>query len=465
MPNNLYWAGSEVSYDAYIAAVEKFTAISPKAYGVTESEEVERVPRLYSTIGNVALIEVSGAMVNQETWWNRYAGMTSYESIREALIYALEDESVSKIVMDISSPGGQVAGCEDTANLVSSISGIKQVSVFSDSVVSSAAYWLASAAHKRYTSKSAIWGSIGVLLRHAENSKMRADAGITDTVFRSGPWKGLGGREEKLSDLAKADFQEKIDYLAGVFVDAVAENLNITSAFVDEKMGKGREFVGAMAVDVGLCNSVKSFDAVISELQKADDTVGGIVMSKKSLSPQALAAMASGGTPEAQASSDTPAVGDAVVETPEVKAEGEQPEEKAEGEQPEVKAEGSAVEPTDKDLASALAKNELLTEQLGNKDKEIMELRMAAESNKTLETDLDALKVIAATITGNMQVALGATATDLSAHSASDLVAMHASTLTQFESSFKVGGKAAESSSDVESVAKEEIEGTGNVGF
>ncbi len=456
MPNNLFWAGSDTSYQLYLDAVKKFEGLSPDAYGsvVESDEEVKQIPRLYSVVGNVGLITISGALVNKESWWTRWAGMTSYESIREALVYALEDSSIEKILLDIASPGGQVAGCEDCANLVSEVSKIKEVSAFSDAYVASAAYWLGSAAHKRFTSKSAMWGSIGVIMRHAEISKMRKEAGITDTIFRSGPWKGIGGGEEKLSDLAKIDFQEKTDYLATVFVDSVAENLNITAAFVDETMGKGREFIGQQAVDVGLCSSVESFDAVISKLQVADDSAGGIIMPKKSLTPQAIAALAAGATPEAEGSSDVPAADasqEEVVVVPEAADENVEPDESV-----EVDASEKVL---DAEMTSVLAKNDLLTEQLAAATGENLKLKMAAESHEKELSGVDSLKVIASTFVNNMLIATGAAALDLSAHSASDIVALHATTAQTFESTFKAGGVA----SIATDAAKDEVEEIANL--
>lgn len=470
MPNNLFWAGSDTSYQLYLDAIKKFESISPEAYGsplVSSDEEVEKLPRIYTRVGTVGLITISGALVNKESWWTRWAGMTSYESIREALIFAMEDSSVEKILLDIASPGGQVAGCEDCANLVSKVSEIKEISAFSDAYVASAAYWISSAATKRYTSKSAMWGSIGVIMRHAEYSKMREDVGITDTIFRSGPWKGIGGSEEKLSTLAIKDFQEKTDYLANVFVDSVADNLNITAAFVDQTMGQGREFVGQQAVDVGLCTSVESFDAVIEKLQKTDKSVGGITMPKTGMTAQAIAAAASGASPEALASGDIPAVGDIEkVDTPEVPAT---PEIGAEGGTTEAGAEGGTTEANAADagkesgeegavapeLISALAKNELLTEQLATANADNLKLKMTAESHEKGAGDLDALKLIAAESINNKQIAMGSATTDLTAHSISDLVALHAATDETFKSTFKVGGVTKKTSTNKPEVTAE----------
>jgi len=437
---DLFWAGTDTSYQVYVSAVEKFSAMSPEAFGSpVQNGDEEQAPRLYSALGNVGVITIRGAMVNTESWWTRFAGMTSYESIREAVVYAFNDASVDRILLDIASPGGQVAGCEDTAKLVAEASKHKPISAFSDSSVASAAYWIASAADTRFTSKSAIWGSIGVIMRHAENSKMRTEAGIVDTIFRSGSWKGIGGSQEKLSALAVADFQEKTDYLANIFVEAVADNLNITAAYVEEKMGAGREFIGQQAVDIGLCTSVESFDAVVSKLQEAAESVGGSVM-KKILNPQALAAMAAGGGALEAASTAT-------TLTPEAAAALLVEEEAAaallaEASTPEAlaAAEAAAEPAVSAELTSALAKSDLLKEQMTAMSEEIFNLKTEAKTHQTELDTVPALKIIAASAINNMQVALGSAKSDLSAHSAADLATMHTATSTQFATNFKAGG-------------------------
>ena len=64
----------------------------------------------YDLVGPVAVIQVEGTLVQKLGTLRPYSGMTGYDGIRQNFLEALSDPAVEAIVLDIDSPGGEVAG-------------------------------------------------------------------------------------------------------------------------------------------------------------------------------------------------------------------------------------------------------------------------------------------------------------------------------------------------------------------
>ena len=141
---------------------------------------------------------------------------------------------------------------------------IKPVVSYSGSTMASAAYWLGSSAGRILAGKTAIVGSIGVVMTHVERSKQLADNGVKATVIRSGKYKQMANSVEPLSDEAKAELQALVDDLNQMFEATVAQNLGVSQKQVHEKMGQGREFLGAKAQAAGLVHGISNFDEALS---------------------------------------------------------------------------------------------------------------------------------------------------------------------------------------------------------
>lgn len=299
------WAGTEAALDDYLVA----STTGMEAYAGQTPEEPPEVPHLLEIQGSVGVISIKGPLTNRDSWINRFIGVTSYNDIREAMVYAAQAPEVEQIMMDIDSGGGAVAGVADTASLIRMVNDkVKPVSAFSDGVMASAAYWLGSSAGKVYASKTAMVGSIGVIATHMEQSEALKKAGIGVTVMRAGQYKALANGVEPLTAAAQTQMQEHLDGAYRVFVQHVAEARNVSYDMADSKMAQGREFMGEASVGAGLVDGMESFDSLFNKLSaKSIDTSANLIdnhqksfvqelgMGKKALSVTEIAALAEGG--------------------------------------------------------------------------------------------------------------------------------------------------------------------------
>ena len=217
----------------------------------------------------VAIIPVSGALVNKGSQIPSSSGMQGYNGILTMFSAALDDNSVESILFDMDSPGGEVSGLFDLCRLIKSSRDEKPIAAFIGEQATSAAYALASATGAIYTPETAEVGSIGVLVAHYDLSKQLEEKGVNVTLIHAGEHKVDGNPFEALSKEVQADIQLRVDSLREKFAALVAENRGL--AVEDVLATEAKTFEGAEAVQLGLADEIMSFNEVIETMSKKKD--------------------------------------------------------------------------------------------------------------------------------------------------------------------------------------------------
>lgn len=439
------WLGSQENYQSALDS----SAAADKAMmsGMSASSDPMDSFDLH---GSVAVIGVSGPLTNNDSFFGRLMGLTSYGQIRNSLIDAANSPDVKAIVLNIDSGGGSPNGLPDASTLVQRISasGIP-VYAYTGGMMASAAYWLGSSATKVFASPTATVGSIGVLATHMDMTKAMEMEGVTPTVIRAGSEKALVNPYEKLSPEALANAQQSVDKLYTVFIDAVAQHRGVSADVVASKMADGKEFGAKDAVKAGLIDGLSTLDTLVGAIQsnidlKKPQNGKEAAMKKKLMTPQAAALIAEGISPELALQTVPPT--DVPDETPDPVTPA--PEDISAA--PAVAAapsEGTPAAPVDSELVS------FLRTSLAAKDNDYMEAKLQVAD---LQRQLESFKVtqgplmsIVATRIQNMQIALNSSPADTAGLNAETLVNLHAGVHAQFTKTFPVGGVTAQPSTDV----------------
>jgi signal peptide peptidase SppA len=220
--------------------------------------------RGYDLVEGIAVIPVHDTLVQKNGTIRPYCGMTGYDGIRQAYLFALDDPEVKAVAFDVDSPGGEVAGCFDLVDTIYETRGTKPIWAILNEAAYSAAYAIASAADRMIVPRTGGTGSIGVVCCHVDWSKALDKEGITVTFIQYGEFKTDGSAEKPLGTEAQKRFQADIDQLGELFVETVARNRGISS---DKVRGtKAGTFLGQAGVDLGLADAVMAPDAAFREL-------------------------------------------------------------------------------------------------------------------------------------------------------------------------------------------------------
>lgn len=222
-------------------------------------------PRFTVEAGGIAVIELTGMMTKYGTSLSRQKGGTL--GVRRALRLAMDDPAITGVVLRIDSPGGTIAGTVDLADDVERAvaGGRKPVVAFIEDLAASAAFWVASQATRIIANRNAIIGSIGTYAVLRDTSKAAEKAGVIVHIVRSGEFKGTGVPGTPVTDAQLAEFQTTINQINDLFVQAVAVGRKLPVARVRE-LADGRVHVGANAVDLGLADSIGTFDETLAAL-------------------------------------------------------------------------------------------------------------------------------------------------------------------------------------------------------
>ena len=218
------------------------------------------------TRGSVVLVNVRGALQQFASPFG-----DSYEAIESRVAQAFaSDPKPSKVVLRISSPGGVVAGLNETiARLrrMSADAGIELVA-YVDELAASAAYGICCACDKVYSPPSGVSGSVGVISTMVSIVKHDEAEGIEFRIITSGKRKADGHLHAPISDDAvkaetarNAELASQFFALAGKARKMPPKKLEALEAGI---------FLGKAAVRAGLVDEVVSLDDLILALDTSE---------------------------------------------------------------------------------------------------------------------------------------------------------------------------------------------------
>lgn len=422
---------------------------------------------------NVALINISGSLVNRDSWYNRYYGMVSYQEIRRSVMLALADPAVDAILAMMNTPGGSASGADSMSSFFSKANKQKGFYAFAESDMCSGGYYLGAPARKIYAQRAASVGSIGVIMVHFDMLKMYEEFGIEPTVFRAGEFKALGTPYEHLDKKAKDNIQSQLKNYFDMFNDHVTMHRGFAnSEEMRETAGEGRVFMAEEAKSVGLVDYVAELEDTLEDVSikaskdagrrsqvAVNRSYGGSTMSAKKngnqdsdqpaevdLDAQTLAALASGASQEQLENVEKPEPQAEGGDKPAVEDEGGEPQAEG-GDKPEVEADAGGDKPEEKPASDASLSAEVvrLSKELGQAQAKVS----ALEGEKaTLATQVESQKTtiasqrnIVAAAVGHRQVALGFQPNDTSAMSDEQLVTLYGELDSQFKQRYSAGQK------------------------
>jgi ClpP class serine protease len=219
-----------------------------------------------STVRNgVAVIPVAGPLFRYGNLFTQISGATSMERLAADIGTVMRDDSIQAVIYDINSPGGEVDGVAETAEIIKSYRGVKPQTAFVSHLGTSAAYWLAAATDRVVVDKTAMVGSIGAVLSVVDTSARDEEMGIKRMEFVSSvsPDKRVNPFSEDADEAtrAKAKIQGLVDRIGQVFVEVVAGYRGMGEDEITRH--RGGLLLGSDAVLGGLADSVGTLEGLI----------------------------------------------------------------------------------------------------------------------------------------------------------------------------------------------------------
>jgi len=236
------------------------TLTQHNAAGMFGSPDREDKP--FAQVGDAAVIPISGTLLNR--FGGSYGYVTGYNAIRAQLNAAMSDPSIRRIVLDVNSPGGMVAGCFELADDIRAARAQKPILALVDGGMCSAAYAIGSQATRIVAAPSARVGSIGVVIMHINIGPALEKEGIEVTFIHAGERKVDGNPFQALSKEAKADWQASVDAILTDFVAAVVAGRDGKISDKAIRDTQARVYSASDALALGLVDAVSTPQAAFA---------------------------------------------------------------------------------------------------------------------------------------------------------------------------------------------------------
>lgn len=243
--------------------------------------------RSYRVVDGIAVLPVSGTLVNKFGYMRPVSGMTGYDGIIARVSEAQDDPDVEGILLDIDSGGGEVAGFFDAVEALAALRQQgKPLATLCYDMSCSAAQGIASVGSTRFITRNGVAGSVGVITAHRSYKDALEQSGMKVTLIYSGEHKADGHPYDDLPEEVLADIQTELNTIRGEFATVVAANTGMT---LDAVLGtEARTYRGQAAIDIGLAThmingfaAVAEFKQIIKEQRQSTVVMKGAAMSEE----------------------------------------------------------------------------------------------------------------------------------------------------------------------------------------
>jgi protease-4 len=181
----------------------------------------------------IAVIRVEGDI------WASYTA-----DISRALEEVGQDRAVRAVVLNVSSPGGEVSASEGLYFDILKLREIKPVVVSVDEMAASGAYYIASAADRIYAKPASMVGNIGVISILSEPDL------VDEVLITTGPFKLSGGPQEA--------YVRQMEMLKQTFLAAIMAQRQDRLQVGPEVLSRGEIYLGLQAQQMGLIDAIGS---------------------------------------------------------------------------------------------------------------------------------------------------------------------------------------------------------------
>lgn len=182
----------------------------------SSDDDLDDVAPPYEIVDGVAHIEFSGVVGKRlERWQVRWYGMQDLDTYDEQIAHAMDNDAVDSIVVSYDSPGGSVTGVLESMALTRKAQGKKRVTARTETLMASAAYFIASQSTSIEASESSRVGSIGTMAQYYDYSAYFKELGIKVDVItnKEGKYKGAGAFGTSLTKEQRDQIQKSIQFL------------------------------------------------------------------------------------------------------------------------------------------------------------------------------------------------------------------------------------------------------------
>jgi protease-4 len=235
------------------------------------------------TSDKIAVIIAKGTILDGE----QPAGNAGGESVSRLIRQARNNKNVKAIVLRVDSPGGTPSASElIRSELALTQESGKPVVASMGGYAASGGYWIASTSNRIFASETTITGSIGVFSLFPTFENTVEKLGIRSDGVGTNALSGAFNQFAEINPVWEQMLVHSVNHTYDKFLELVAEGRGMTVEEAD-KVGQGRVWTGAQALEHGLIDAIGGLDeAIESAAMLADVSDFDVIYMEKQLSPR-----------------------------------------------------------------------------------------------------------------------------------------------------------------------------------
>jgi len=217
----------------------------------------------------VAVVDLKGVVGGSGGMMGGGEGIT-YENFHRFVKKVERDPRVVGVLIRLNSPGGSASVSQEIYDEILKLKAEKGVPVvvWVEDLAASGGYYIASAADEIIAVRSALVGSIGVIMMSFDMSEMLKKLGIRPVIIKSGKHKDILTGFRPVSPEEKKMMQDLLDEVYAQFINDVLKG---RQGRISEKklreVADGRVFVATKAKELGLIDEVGDFDEAVKRVR------------------------------------------------------------------------------------------------------------------------------------------------------------------------------------------------------
>src|SRR4026209_2093134 len=227
--------------------------------GIREAELIPRFREILlqrgarATTDKIAVITMRG-LISTSVPANVTDSMV--DDLRAALQQAREDSRVKAIVLEITSPGGEVTASDEIYGAVVKTRARKPVVVYMDSLAASGGYYVSCGGKFLMANETTITGSIGVIIQTLNYEQLFNKIGLASVVFKSGKFKDMLNGARPVTEEERAYVQSFVMKTYEKFLGIVARERNLPADALRNGIADGRILSGRDALEYKLIDGL-----------------------------------------------------------------------------------------------------------------------------------------------------------------------------------------------------------------
>lgn len=278
-----YWAIEPSRFYNMLAVVEARCGIglpltrTEKDAAISAAQSA-REPTTYSSPPQIKVLSLYGTICPRMSYVSDVSQeATSLDTFTARYRAEMMDPNTGGIIVLIDTPGGNVFGVEEAADIIYSYRDTKPNVGIITGMDASAGLWDTAQFRELVACPSSDIGSIGVLMRHSDVSARAEMEGLKET-FITAPedgFKAEGNPFEPLSPECAQHYRDRCNAYYQSFLKALSRGRGVKAATIDKDWGRGRMMGAKAALSLGIVDRISTVQGEIDKMAQQIAKRGG----------------------------------------------------------------------------------------------------------------------------------------------------------------------------------------------